>query len=68
MYLKDDSGNYLSICACNKEEYKNNINEDVLKPIIFKPDIYVKQTIEDYLNNIDTVLNYAIEYSKVKER
>lgn len=68
MYLKDDSGKYLSICACNKEEYKNNISEEILKPIIFKPDIYVNQTIEDYLNNIDTVLKYAIEYSKFKER
>ena len=33
-------------------------------PYIFHPDIEVKQSKEDYKNNVDTILSYALEYSK----
>jgi len=62
------SRSYLDPCrhiqANTKEEYDERITEELRVPIIFKPDIEIKQTIEDYLNDVDTVLEYALKYSK----
>ena len=50
--------------AYSKEEFQNNINEELLKPLIFKPDILINETKEDYINGVDTILDYALSYSK----
>ena len=54
--------------ASSKEDYKARITDEILEPVIFKPDIEIVQTKEDFINNIDTVLNYALEYSKQNKR
>ncbi len=66
---------YFSISECyfnpimnleisSKEEYKEKITDEIKTPYIFHPDIEVKQSKEDYKNNVDTILSYALEYSK----
>src|SRR5574344_1648485 len=50
--------------ANSKEEYQSRITPELLKEIIFKPDIPIYQTKEDYLNGIDTILEYALKYAK----
>lgn len=52
-----------NIFLYNKDDI-SKINKDEFKPIIFKPDIYITQTKEDFLNNDDTILNYALKYNK----
>ena len=37
------------------------VTEEILKPVYFKPDIEIEQTKEDYINGIDTVLSYTFE-------
>lgn len=54
--------------ASSQEEFKNEVTDEILKPIIFKPDIYVLQTKEDYINGVDTVLEYALEFSKENKK
>ena len=54
---------FIGISASSKEEFKS-ISNDVKKPCIYHPDIEVKETKEDYLKNIDTILNFALQYSK----
>ena len=49
-----------------KESFNKIMTKELLKPVMFKPDILVKQTKEDYLDNVDTILEYALEYSKQK--
>ena len=55
---------FIGISARSKEEFNEKITDDIRKPYIYHPDIEVKETKEDYLHNIDTILNFAIEYSK----
>lgn len=43
----------------SKEEFDSNITEDILKPYIFKPDIYVDTTYEDFIIGKDSTLEYA---------
>ena len=31
------------------------------------PDIFIKETKNDYINNIDTILNYALSYTEYKK-
>lgn len=38
----------------SKEEFKLKMTEDILLPYIFKPDILIEETIEDYILGIDT--------------
>ncbi len=73
LFTVDDHEFFVSTCyhhpckhlqANSKEQFNELITKDLQVPIIFKPDIEVKQTKEDFLNGIDTVLNYAIKYSK----
>ncbi len=52
--------------AETKEEFQNNATLELLKPLIFKPDIPINETKEDYLNGIDTILEYAYAYSQKK--
>lgn len=56
---------FMNVQATTKEEY-TNLSDEVKKPIIFQPDIIVTQTKDDYVNGIDTVLEYALEYVKTK--
>ena len=53
--------------ASSKQEFEEKFTEDIKKPYIFSPDIVINQTKEDYLNDEDTILNYALEYSKTKK-
>ena len=52
--------------ASSKEEYNSEVTEEIVTPVFFKPDIYVDQTKEDYINGIDTILNYALSISNSK--
>ena len=36
----------------------------MLVPYIFHPDILIEEKKEDYMQNIDTILNFALGYSK----
>ena len=56
---------FMNAQATTKEEY-TNLSDEVKKLIIFYPVIMVEQTKDDYVNGIDTVLEYAIEYVKAK--
>ena len=49
--------------ARSKEQFMKTKSTDILTPYIFKPDVYITQSKNDYINNIDTVLNYALKYS-----
>lgn len=53
--------------ASSKKEFNDEVTEELLAPYIFTPDILVEEKKEDYLQGIDTILNYAIEYSKEKK-
>lgn len=53
------------ISAASKEEFKK-IDNYFKMPYIFKPDIIVNETKEDYINGIDTILNSALDYCKSK--
>lgn len=61
---------FLGWSASSKEEFQKEATIELLKPCIFKPDILIEQDKEDYLQEIDTILNYALEYSKnnIKKR
>lgn len=50
--------------AHSKEEYESEVTTELIKPSLFRPDIFVTQTFDDFINGIDTVLEYALEYSK----
>lgn len=52
----------------NKEDFNINITPEILKPVIFMPDIFIKETKNDYINNIDTILNYALSYTEYKKQ
>ena len=43
------------------------VTEEILKPVYFKPDIEIEQTKEDYINGIDTVLSYTFEMLNSKK-
>lgn len=55
---------FLGWSAESKEEFSSEVTDELLSPVIFKPDILVEENKDDYLNGIDTILNYAISYSK----
>ena len=54
----------LNYSASSKEEYKNEVTNEILVPYIFHPDILIEEKKEDYMQNIDTILNFALKYSK----
>ena len=47
-----------------KEDFQEKVIDEVREPYIFKPDVYISTTKEDYINGIDTVLEYALSYNK----
>lgn len=57
----DPSINYSSR---NKDDFLKTKTDEILKPHIFKPDIYVEQSREDFIKGNDTILDYAINYCK----
>lgn len=56
----------LNTQATTKEEF-SNLPEEAKKAIIFHPDILVEQTKEDYINGVDTILEYALNFIKGKK-
>ena len=48
----------------NKDDFKRFVVDEIRKPIFFKPDVYVSTAKTDYINGIDTILEYALSYSK----
>ncbi len=48
----------------NKDDFKRFVVDEIRKPIFFKPDIYVSTSKADYINGIDTILEYALSYNK----
>lgn len=57
---------FLGWGASSKEEFQREATEELLSPFIYKPDILIEERKEDYMQGIDTILDYAIEYSKTK--
>lgn len=51
-----------SIFAHSKEDFQKNITKSDLVLNIFEPDIYVEETIEDFLRENDPVMDEAINY------
>ena len=54
----------LNYSVRSKNEYKNEVTNEILAPYIFHPDILIEEKKEDYMQNIDTILNFALKYSK----
>lgn len=52
--------------ASSKEEYKSEVRDEFITPVIFMPDVYIEQSKEDYLNEIDNVLEYALSMEDKK--
>ncbi len=50
--------------ARSKKEFMETKSKEILTPYIFKPDVYVIQNEKDYIEGVDTVLDYALKYSK----
>lgn len=59
---------FLGWSASSKEEFAKEATPELLLPWIFKPNILIEETLEDYMQNKDTILNYALEYSKQNKR
>lgn len=56
-----DPFNYISIKT--KEEFKLIMNNELLKPKIYRPDIYVENSLYDYKKGVDSLLEYAKSYN-----
>ena len=54
----------LNYSVRSKNEYKNEVTNEISAPYIFHPDILIEEKKEDYMQNIDTILNFALKYSK----
>ncbi len=57
---------FLGWSASSKKEFNEEVTASLLIPHIFKPDILIEERKEDYILGIDTILNYALNYSKNK--
>lgn len=55
---------FLRWSASTKDEFQKEATNKLLEPYIFKPDILIETSKEDYIQDVDTILNYALEYSK----
>lgn len=58
----------LNISFKSKEEYQNGITPEISKDYIFHPNILVKETIKDFINNNDPVLQKALELALKKSK
>lgn len=45
----------------SSKEVVSKMSSEVFKPVIFKPDYYVKTTKDDFINNKDRVLEFALK-------
>ena len=52
----------------SKELFKKAITEEMVIPRFYKPDININQTLEDFINKKDTIMEYAMNYEKTKTR
>ena len=55
---------FYRVGAWSKETFNENIKPLIRAPYIFHPDIEINETKEDFINNEDRILNYALNYSK----
>lgn len=55
---------FIHYTARTKEKLLETKTSELLKPYIFEPDINVSQNKNDYINDFDTVLNYALNFCK----
>ena len=58
---------FMNVSASSKKEFNERITESIRRPYIFHPDIKVEETKEDYLDGVDSVLSYALEYSNAMQ-
>lgn len=58
----------MNISFKSKEEYQNGITPEISQEYIFHPDIYVKETLEDFMNGYDPVLEKALILAKTKKK
>lgn len=49
----------MNLRISNKDEI-NKVSSEVFKPVVFKPDYYVETTKEDFINDYDRVLEFAL--------
>jgi hypothetical protein len=55
--------------ATSKEEFKKKFTADDVENLdIFEPDIYVTQSKEDFINDKNTILEYALNYKKENKK
>lgn len=57
---------FKDISVHTKEDFKEKVTDDIQLPCIFKPDILIETKKQDYLLGVDTILNFALEYSANK--
>lgn len=57
---------FIGYSVRNKKDFAETKTDELLKPVIFKPDIYVEQSKEDFIKGKDTALNYALNFGMEK--
>lgn len=58
---------FLKYSANNKEQFSKDKSTELLAPYIFKPDIYIEETKQDFIEGKDTVLNFALKHFKTQK-
>ena len=58
---------FLKYSANNKEQFSKDKSTKLLAPYIFKPDIYIEETKQDFIEGKDTVLNFALKHFKTQK-
>lgn len=59
-YFNYNNDNTIPCEIRSKEEYKKYIYDDALNPNFIHPDIFIEQTKDDFINGINTAVEYAI--------
>lgn len=59
---------FLGWSASSKKEFAEEATEEKIIPYIFTPNILVEEKEEDYISNIDTILNYALDWCKKNKK
>ena len=59
---------FMGWSASSKEAFQKEVTSELIHPCIFTPQIIIEETKEDYIQGRDTILDYAVAYSKIKTR
>ena len=66
-YNEHGISRFLKYSANNKEQFSKDKSTELLAPYIFKPDIYIEETKQDFIEGKDTVLNFALKHFKTQK-